>query len=181
MTSVEGENSKEPRFKNLEFNFSQWNLGGKVIFFSTLIAILSLFFVWIKTDHSEIGFLQGGSLFLAAYIYPFFILAQDKKMNKIIGGASSIFAVVLPIALLIYMSDQLRERITSTAGIGLYIFIFAGILLILGVFKYVPYHRDGDIEEKKKGRGKPCPSCDKPMVYEEGWERWYCENCEEYE
>ncbi|MGM0509734.1 MAG: hypothetical protein ACQESD_01215, partial [Thermoplasmatota archaeon] len=143
MTKVEGEENKETPFRRLEFNFSEWNPGGKLIFISTLIAILSLFFVWIKTSNSEIGFLQGGSLFLVAYIYPFFILAQDKKMNKIIGGISSISAVVLPIVLLMYMSDQLMERVFIIAGIGIYMFIFAGILLITGVIMYSPYDRYG--------------------------------------
>ncbi|MFO7991310.1 MAG: hypothetical protein R6U61_03330, partial [Thermoplasmata archaeon] len=86
MQSSKGDPAKtgEPMLRNLEFNFKEWNIGGKLIFISTVIAILSLLFTWIDSgDQSEIGFLQVGSLFLAAYIYPFFVLAQDKHMNKI--------------------------------------------------------------------------------------------------
>lgn len=182
MQSSKGDSStsEEPMLRNLEFNLTEWNIGGKLIFISTLIAIISLLFTWIDSgDQSEIGFLQGGSLFLAVYIYPFFILAQDKHMNKIIGGVSSILSVLLPLLLLYYMSGEMREPMMDISGIGIIIFIIAGVLLIIGVFKYVPYDRYG-IEEKKTKRGKPCPACDKPMVYEDEWDRWYCESCDEY-
>ncbi len=182
MRQTEGEpekRSEEPVFRSLEFNFNDWKLGGKLIFISTLLAIISLFFTWIDSgDQSEIGFLQGGSIFLAMYIYPFLILAQDKHMNKVLGVISGASAVLFPILLLNYMSRQMMEPMMDIAGLGLIIFIITGIILLVGVIKYVPYDRYGTEERK---RGKPCPSCDKPMVYENEWGRWYCENCDKYD
>ncbi len=184
MQGIEGDSGKkteEPMFRSLEFNFSEWNIGGKLIFIATVIAIVSLLFTWIdSSDQSEIGFLQGGSIFLAAYIYPFFILAQDKRMNKIIAGISAGLAVVLPLIFLNYMSGRIRESMMDIMGIGLLIFIIGGILLLIGVTKYKRYDRYSSTEKEGIERGKPCPTCDKPMDYEGKWNRWFCENCEEY-
>jgi len=177
------EGREEPFFKPLEFNFSKWSIGGKLIFISTLIAILSLLLPWIGGDaEAEMGFLQGASVFLALYIYPFFILAQDKRMNRAIGVLSSILAIVLPMTFLYYMSRELRQPMSDIISYGLIIFILAGILLIIGVLRYVPYDRErGTLrKEETPKRGKPCPDCDNPMEYEEEWERWFCEECDEY-
>lgn len=178
------EDKEEPILKPLEFNFSNWSIGGKLIFISTLIAILSLLLPWIEGDaQPEMGFLQGQSVFLALYIYPFFILAQDKKMNSAIGVLSSILAIILPLTFLYYMSRELRQPMPDIISYGLIIFIIASIILIIGVLKYIPYDRKrGTLrkKEEKPKRGKPCPDCNSPMEYEEEWERWFCEECDEY-
>lgn len=173
-----------PILRPLEFNFNEWNIGGKLIFISTIIAILSLLIPWIEGDaEAEIGFLQGSSVFLAMYIYPFFILAQDKKMNNAIGLISAVLAVILPGTFLYYMSRELRQPMLAIISYGMMIFLLAAIILIIGVLKYVPYDREtGTLMKKKekKKRGKPCPDCQSPMEYEEEWDRWYCEECDEY-
>jgi len=183
-TDTTDEDNEEPILKPLEFNFKGWNIGGKLIFISTLIAILSLLLPWIAGDaDAEMGFKQGGSLFLITYIYPFFILAQDKSMNNAVGMFSSILAVILPSTFLYYMSRQIRQPMPEIISYGLMIFLIAGIILIIGVLKYVPYDREHDRlmeKEEKPKRGKPCPDCDHPMEYEEEWERWFCEECGEY-
>ncbi len=180
----------EPLFRSFEFNFNQWNIGGKLIFISTVVAILSLLLPWIGGDaETEIGFMQGTSIFLALYIYPFFILAQDKSMSKIIGGISAGLGVIGPGAFLYYLSRDMMIRIPEVMDIGIVIYILASIVLFVGVIKYEKYDRYGKekvLEKKKKrkmkkaSRGKPCPECDSPMEYEREWKSWYCKECEKY-
>ncbi len=181
---------EEPLIRSFELNFQGWNFGGKLIFISTVIAILSLLLPWIGGDaEPDMGFGQGASVFLVAYIYPFFVLAQDKKMNNVVGFASSLLAIILPGIFLYYMSREMRLPMPEIISYGLLIFLVAGILLVIGVSKYVPYDRErgeptkeeeAPVLRKKKRRGKPCPDCNSAMEYEEEWERWFCEECDEY-
>jgi len=176
----ESSDEDEPLFRSFEFNFKGWNAGGKLIFISTLIAILSLLLPWIGGDaETEIGFMQGGSIFLAFYIYPFFILAQDKSMNKIAGVISAGLALVMPGILLYYVSRDMMVRIPDIIELGFVLFMIAGIVLLIGVAKYEKYYRHGK-KEKEEKRGKPCPKCNSPMEYEEEWDRWFCDECEKY-
>lgn len=169
----------EPMIRGLEFNFNQWNTGGKLIFISTVIAILSLLLPWIDGGiEREIGFQQGGSVFLAMYIYPFLMLTQDKSINKIAGTISGVLAILLPGYFLHYMSLELREPMTEIVMSGMILFLIAGILLLVGILSYQRYHRNGEPETKQKG--KPCSECDSPMTYQKEWERWYCEGCGKY-
>ncbi len=180
---------EEPIVRSFELNFHGWNIGGKLVFIATILAILSLLLPWIgENAETEMGFRQGMSVFLAFYIYPFFILVQDKTMSKSAGGLSSILAVIAPGFLLYYLSRDMALRIPEIMDWGIILFLIASILLIIGVFKYERYYRHGEPEEKesqmlekKKKRGKPCPECDSPMEYEEEWERWYCEKCDKYQ
>lgn len=175
----ESRKKEEPLLRGLQFNFSGWNLGGKLIFISTVIAILSLLLPWIEGDGDTLGYKQGASLFLGLYIYPFFVLTMDKKMNTAAGYLFGGLAVLLPSYFLYYMADEMAASISEAAGIGIIIFILCGILLLIGIHKYERYHRHG-IDEEEYERGKPCPDCDKSMEYEEKWDRWFCEECDEY-
>lgn len=188
MGDNDGENSDiedEPLIRSLELNFSGWNIGGKLIFIATVIAILSLLLPWIgENGEAELGYQQGASIFLAFYIYPFLILAQDKTMNKVVGIASSALAASAPMILVYHLSREMALRMLDIVNWGVILFLLASITLLVGVIKYERYLREGEEPKKlvmlKKKRGKPCPECDSAMVYEEEWDRWYCEECEKY-
>ncbi len=90
------DDKKEKTFlRSFKFNYKKWNIGGKLIFISTVIAILSLLIPWIGGDaRTESGLMQGASVFLAIYIYPFFMLAQDKSIDKKIGVTIETFKCI---------------------------------------------------------------------------------------
>ncbi len=178
------DDKKEKTFlRSFKFNYKKWNIGGKLIFISTVIAILSLLIPWIGGDaRTESGLMQGASVFLAIYIYPFFMLAQDKSIDKKIGVTIGSLSIISPGIFLYYLSRDMRLRILEIMDFGIILYIIAGIILLIGIVKYEKYHRFGSKKEDKeeKKRGKPCPECDSPMEYEDEWDRWYCEECEKY-
>ncbi len=175
---------EEPYFRSLRFNFNQWNLGGKLIFVAALLAIISQVLPWIKGRTDTLGYQQGASIFLALYLYPFFALSMDKTMNKIAGYLFGCLIIILPAYFLYYMSGEMAAPILEITGAGIILFMFSGFLLIAGIYDYRRYLREEDrlvgAEKEEKKKGKPCPDCDKPMEYVEDWDRWYCENCDEY-
>lgn len=179
-SKAESKKGVEPFMSDLQFNFGEWNIGGKLIFFSTIVAILSLFLPWIIGDGDTLGYQQGSSVFLAFFIYPFIALTMDKHINKVVGYMMGVLAVLVPSYLLYYVAGDMGARAADAAGIGIIIFILTGIMLLIGVHKYERYDRYG-VDPKPLKRGKPCSKCNKPMEYMQEWDRWYCEMCEEYD
>lgn len=121
----------------MKINFKEWNFGGKLIFISTILAIFSLFMNWVDAGIIRVsGFQQQGYLFLLLYIYPVYKLLKGSKMNKLIGLICSILAAVGSIAFLTSKSVDLFGSTVNAAGAGLYLFIIASVLLIIGVAQY---------------------------------------------
>ena len=121
----------------MKISFSQWNIGGKMIFIATCLAVFSLFMSWVDLGIiSASGFQQDGYLFLLLYIYPVYKLLKDRPMKKIIGMISSILAVVSGIAFMFSKSVDFFGTTVNGAGPGLYLFVIASILLTVGVIKY---------------------------------------------
>lgn len=125
----------------MKINFSQWNLGGKMIFIATCLAIVSLFMNWVDFGIlSASGFQQDGYLFLVLYIYPVYKLLKEKPMKKVAGLISSILAVVTGIMFMLSKSVDMFGTTVNGAGTGLYLFIIASIMLTVGVIKYNTDH-----------------------------------------
>ncbi len=121
----------------MKINFSQWNVGGKMIFIATGLAVLSLFMSWVDLGFvSASGFQQDGYLFLIFYIYPVYKLLRDRPMKRVLGLLSSMLAVVTAIAFLLSKSVDVFGTTVNGAGAGLYLFVIASVLLTVGVFKY---------------------------------------------
>jgi hypothetical protein len=125
----------------LKINFSQWNLGGKLIFIAGCLAIVSLFMSWVDLGIvSASGFQQDGYLFLIFYIYPIYKLLKEKPMKKVLGLISSILAVIIGIIFMLSKSVDVFGTTVNGAGTGLYVFIIASIMLTVGIVKYDTNH-----------------------------------------
>ncbi|HSH36252.1 MULTISPECIES: hypothetical protein [Schnuerera] len=121
----------------MKINFKEWSFGGKLIFISAIIAILSLFMSWVDAGIVRAsGFQQQGYIFLVLYIYPIFKLLKGVKMNKLIGLICSILSVISGIVFLNTKNVDLFGSTVNAAGTGLYLFIIASIMLTIGVIKY---------------------------------------------
>lgn len=121
----------------MKIKFKEWNFGGKLIFISVLLAILSLFMSWVDAGIVRVsGFQQQGYLFLILYIYPAYKLLKGAQLNKLIGLICSILAVVSSIAFLSSKSVDFFGSTVNAGGVGLYLFIVASIMLTVGIIKY---------------------------------------------
>lgn len=110
-------------------DFKNWSLGGKLIFISSCLAVLSLFMSWADMGIvSASGFSQQGYLLLVFFIYPVVCLLKGKDMSKKIGLISSILGIVATLA---YMSS-----LSGFSGTGLYLFFLTTLGLTFGVIKY---------------------------------------------
>jgi len=127
----------------MAFNWKDWNLGGKIIFCSACVAIVSLLMKWVDLGvFSQNGFAQQGYFLLVCWIYPLFVLLKDKKMNVFGGMISSVIAIVV---MIVYISSKgINEEIfgevidVNVAAAGAWLFLFASVALLIGVVKFVP-------------------------------------------
>ena len=123
----------------MKFDWENWNLGGKLIFGASCLAIGSMPLNWIELGFlSASGFSQDAWLLLALWIYPALVLGKNGAMNPLGGYACSIGSGILT---LLYISDKSVEfmgQTQSAAATGSYLFLAASIALVLGVHKYAP-------------------------------------------
>lgn len=170
----EPETEEESLLRHLEFNYQGWNLGGKLIFYSTVLAMISQLLPWAG-DMETYGFQDGSTLFLVFYIYPFVALTMDKPIHTYLGSLMGVFGIIAPTILyFLYPGRPLMDEMSH----GFILFIAACILLIIGVNTYKRYDRHAP-EKKKIMESKPCPDCDSEMEYIDNLERWYCEECDD--
>lgn len=121
----------------MKVRFKEWDLGGKLIFSSNVLAVLSLFMPWADLGIFRVsGFQQDGYLFLVLFMYPLYKLLKNAPINKTIGLISSVAALVLSIMFLSSKSVDIFGSTVNAAGIGIYIFVISSIGLIFGVLKY---------------------------------------------
>ena len=127
----------------MEFNWKNWNLGGKIIFCSACVAFISLLMKWVDLGvFSQNGFAQQGYFLLPCWIYPLFVLLKGKKMNVFGGIIPSVIAIIIMIAFI--SSKGINEEIfgdvvnVNVAAAGAWLFLFSTIALLIGVLKYVP-------------------------------------------
>ncbi|ANA80671.1 hypothetical protein PVOR_05153 [Paenibacillus vortex V453] len=120
----------------MKFRFKLWDLGSKLIFIATCLALASFFFKWLDIGvAAENGFLQGGAFFIVCFIYPFLKVVREKKMNKIIAYAFALAAIILT---MMYVSSKTVDFFGQTirgAAAGPYLFMVSCGLLSFGIFK----------------------------------------------
>ncbi|MFW6072081.1 MAG: hypothetical protein ACOC6U_01120 [Thermoplasmatota archaeon] len=76
--------------------------------------------------------------------------------------------------------------------VGIIVIIIIAIISIILILKWIfgskqevniqqqPPQQQPPPVSRVKPRGKPCPDCSKSMEYIKEYDKWYCDNCEEY-
>lgn len=120
----------------MKFNFSRWDLGGKLIFISTCLAFVSFFFKWVEFAFlSENGFAQGAVFFILVFIYPLLMVLQEKPLNKVAGYICGVVGVLLGVFYIFSKSANFFGESINAASTGPYVFIISSLILTYGVKK----------------------------------------------
>lgn len=126
----------------MAFSWSSFNIGGKIILISTVIALISIFMPWIDTTIStSSGWQQLAFVLLAFYGYPVFQTINNKPLSRIWGSASSILAAIAAVAFMEWKTIPFEGVDLCFAGQGTYLFFVASVFLFVGVLKYTPSQR----------------------------------------
>jgi cytochrome b subunit of formate dehydrogenase len=139
----------------MKVRFQEWDFGGKLIFISIILGILSLFMSWVDIGIIRVsGFQQQGYVLLILFIYPIYKLLKGTKINKVLGLICSIIAVICGFAFLRSKSVEFLGSMINAGGAGIYLFIIASIMLTVGIiqYKYQPDQpeNNGENREHKK-------------------------------
>lgn len=119
----------------MKFDFKAWDLGGKIIFLSLCLAVLSLFFKWVELGFvSANGFSQQGFIFLVVFLYPVIMLLKEASINKVISYGCAIVGVIACIGYISSKSVDLFGTTINAASTGPYVFLVACIALGVGTF-----------------------------------------------
>ncbi len=116
-------------------NFKNLNMSRKLILGASILAVLSLFLPWVDLGFiSASGFQQQGYFFLVFFIYPFYCLVKDSKINKIGGLTSGGLAIAATIFFISSKTEALFGETINAAGIGMYAFLISAIILVIAIF-----------------------------------------------
>lgn len=117
--------------------WAEWNLGGRVIFVSACVAIVSMLMKWVDIGiASANGFSQGTFLLLGVFIYPSWKLLKRKPINLYAGIGSAATGALFA---MIYMSEKVisfGDRTAFLFGPGAVFFFLACVGLGYGIFRY---------------------------------------------
>ncbi|GAA0736467.1 hypothetical protein [Clostridium oceanicum] len=129
-------------------------VGAILVIISTAIAILSLFLPWVDLGIlSASGFQQQGFIFLVLFIYPFCVSLIRCRMIKPIAIICSILSIIAGVAFCLSKSANLLDTNINASGSGLYVFIGASILLLIGCIAYSnPINKNVKKTVKRKKR-----------------------------
>ena len=121
----------------MKIEWQKWNVGGKTIFVALCSAVASMLMNWVDIGFvSQSGLSQGAFMLLAFWIYPSIILFNQRPINKLWGGLSSLGSVLSACGYISSKSIELfGETLNASAG-GAYLFLIASIALLVGVLKY---------------------------------------------
>ena len=123
----------------MNFDWKNWNLGGKVIFVAACVATASMLMKWVDIGiASRSGLSELAFLFLGLWIYPVIMLFKNKEIKLIWGLVCSISSLVLTIAYISSTTAEVFGETVNAASTGAYLFLLASIALIVGVVKYAP-------------------------------------------
>ena len=119
----------------MKFNWKTSTLGQKIIFSSTLVAILSLLLPWADMGLTSVhGFGQQGYILLIFYIYPLIKILKQEPITKKYGIISSSLAVLSSIVFAFSKSVEVLGTSVNLSGSGLILFILCSIALLIGIF-----------------------------------------------
>ena len=119
----------------MEFNWKNWSTGQRLIFASSVVAVLSLLLPWADMGLISVnGFAQQGYLLLIFFIYPIYKLLKSKPIKPLYGFISSGLAVISSISFALSKTVEVFDTTVNLSGSGLVLFIICSIVLVIGVY-----------------------------------------------
>lgn len=139
---------------DLKINFSGWNIGGKLIFFGFILAVVSLFLPWkdavIVTQN---GIDSGGFILIPFFVYQVLWLLQDKEIMELIGIPLAIVPIVIVFNLIVNVNTtEVMGETVNVTGAGVLLALFSYIIISVGIMAYEPYDRDGTDDETEDNK-----------------------------
>ena len=121
----------------IKVQWSNWGVGGKIIFLSTCTAAVSFLLPWVDIGFvSRNGITQGSVLIGLLFIYPILNLLKNKKINKVLGILCGALSALITIAYISSKSIELFGETRNVSSFGAHLFLLASLALIIGVMKY---------------------------------------------
>ena len=119
----------------MEFNWKNWSTGQRLIFSSSVVAVLSLLLPWADMGLLSVnGFAQQGYLLLIFFIYPLYKLLKSTPIKPLYGFLSSGLAVISSISFALSKTVEVFDTTVNLSGSGLVLFIICSIALVIGVY-----------------------------------------------
>ena len=119
----------------MEFNWKNWSTGQRLIFASSVVAVLSLLLPWADMGLLSVnGFAQQGYILLIFFIYPLYKLLKSTPIKPLYGFISSALAVISSISFALSKTVEVFDTTVNLSGSGLVLFIICSILLVIGVY-----------------------------------------------
>ena len=135
----------------MKIEWSKWNVGGKIIFIAGSMAVISMFMNWVDFGiTARIGISQGAFLILVFWIYPIYMLLNNRIIELRWGLPSAILSILAVIIYIASKSKSLAGYSDNFSAIGAWLFLIASIALTIGVAKYLPIDANTGEEEERK-------------------------------
>lgn len=126
-------------------SWSEWGLGGKLIFCATCLGIFSFLLPWVDLGFtSRNGISQGSFLLGAFYIYPVYKLLTSQAGSRTIGLVCAALAVIFAFVYIESKTVEVFNETVNAASAGADTFIIASLLLGVGVWirnKELTHHK----------------------------------------
>lgn len=121
----------------MQIRWKEWNIGGKIIFVSACVALLSFLFAWVDIGMaSQNGISQGTFLLGALFIYPVLKLLKNQKIERKWGLTCGVISIILTLIYISSKSITMFGKSVNASGSGAILFLLASIALVYGVIKY---------------------------------------------
>jgi len=135
LTGRVGENKMQSN--QVRLDWTGWDVGGKMIFASSALALFSFFLPWIDIGFtSRNGFSQGSFLLGAFYIYPLYKLLVGSQISKGIGTSCALASLILTVLYILSKTVEIFDETVNASSAGVDVFIVATIILAVGIWIY---------------------------------------------
>ena len=119
----------------MEFNWKNWSTGQRLIFASSVVAVLSLLLPWADMGLLSVnGFAQQGYILFIFFIYPLYKLLKSTPIKPLYGFTSSGLSVICSISFALSKTVEVFDTTVNLSGSGLVLFIICSIALVIGVY-----------------------------------------------
>ena len=122
----------------MEFDFQGWSLGGKIVFISSCVAVVSLLLPWIDVGiATRMGLTQVSLLLIGFYVYPVLMLLQKQPIHKGAGIACGGLAIAGTLWWILHHRSSVFGQTMDVSGFGSKLFLLASIAFTVGVVMMV--------------------------------------------